>query len=414
MHSAAAILTPMKTIRLVFPLLILAACTDTEQPPGDDDDLGPGVGPVAVGEVDDIDPVEGFALDELSAPATSAVAAVAPDGSLFRAYIDGISGWPVVIDGVGQRHELPGGTHPEGNDAIAMVGSADGAMHVVSSGGGIIYYARLRDGVFDPTQSIAPVAARDATVAIAPGGDLVVAYVAEAPEGAAEPDRIQFVRGVPGVDGVQFGAPTVVNPECCVNEHGEPAEAMSAPSLAIGADGSTHVVYEWTTWSNTTIEYVNDVGGALNPPVKISEAAFVPCPSLAVDADNKAFVTFLEEPNRDVFLIEVDGGAVSERRSLYTTQEYLTMSMMVRDGAGRLHVLATDNTAAGGRLLYVAPDAPPDAPATEVTTVESPGFVEMTPRAGGLVVSPNGRLLVGYERVPRWSEMGAAEVAVSR
>jgi hypothetical protein len=38
----------------------------------------------------------------------------------------------------------------------------------------------------------------------------------------------------------------------------------------------------------------------------------------------------------------------------------------------------------------------------------------MTPRAGGLVVSPNGRLLVGYERVPRWSEMGAAEVAVSR
>ena len=90
------------------------------------------------------------------------------------------------------------------------------------------------------------------------------------------------------------------------------------------------------------------------------------------------------------------------------------MSMMVRDGAGDLHVLVTDNTAPGGRLLYIEPGADPMDLPIEVTTTESPGFVEMTPRAGGLLVSPAGNLIIGFERVPRWDEMGQAEVAVSR
>lgn len=140
----------------------------------------------------------------------------------------------------------------------------------------------------------------------------------------------------------------------------------------------------------------------------------MPCPALAIDENNVAYISFIEEPNRDVFLVEVEDDVASERRSLYTTQEYITMSMMVRDVAGDLHVLVTDNTAPGGRLLYVAPDADPMDLPIEVTTTESPGFVDMTPRAGGLLISPSGNLLIGYERILRWGETGQAEVAVSR
>jgi len=359
-------------------------------------------------------------------PAEGSVAAKNADGTIRYAYIDGTTQWPMVGALNGASVPLPGKPAPA--SAIAIVPSGDNGLHIVwQAADKILFVSQRADRSFGtvytfgvpPLEGTFPLTAinvHDPTIAIGPTGDVAIAFAYEVSENgvAYQPPRIAVAHGTAQAGNIVFGALEVASPGCCVSEWDEVAHTISGPSLAIGPDGATHVVYEWSSNFDTIVEYTHNRTGQFAAPIEVSRAAFVPCPSLAVDA-NGAYVTFLVEPNRRVFYVSIIDDVVSEHMVLYESSDYITMSMMARDATGNVHVAVQETTAAGGRLLYLKlppfSDEPELVEPTEITLMESPGFVELTPRAGGFTVTDAGDLLFGYERVPTWNEMGQAEVA---
>jgi hypothetical protein len=361
----------------------------------------------------------GFTLQPLMSPATSAVIAQADDGTLRYAYIDGVQHWPMLAGEGRAAQKLPGQTGVA--TGVALAAGSDGALHLAWDVEGRVMYVRWRDDEgFDAAQTLAVDRAHGATVAVAPGGDVVVAYTVDPRRGEDghpfEMPRVDIVSGVVGGAAVAFGEVRTVQPACCDDspiQGPEEVERMSGPSLAVGSDGAVHIVYEWQTFYDTTIQYAHDRDGEMSAPLTVSRAAFVPCPALAVGDDGTAHITFLEEFNVDIWYVSVSDGVVSERQSLYYSSNQITMTMMVRDVDGVMHIAFTEYGGTGGRLAYMTWDAElqgtlePDA----ITSEDGPGFIELSARAGGFGLSSDGRLLFGYERVASGGEMGGAEIA---
>jgi len=407
---------PGRLVSVCVLVLLSSACgSEVGTPP----DPPIGGGPVPPGTVG---AVGSFTVAPLAEGAVGPVVAVSFDGSLHAGWIDAATAWPVFAAAGEGPVPLPG--EPAPARTLAMAASLDGAVHLVWDGGGAIHYTHWHAGAFATPQILdAPeVGAREPTIAVAPAGDVVVAYTVDVTPPdvfPTEPALIRARRGRVSAGGDVVFAPAVVaNPGCCTwgaAPGGPTSVRVSGPTLVVAGDDSIHIIYEWTTSYDTVLEYTHDRGGAFSAPVGIEHAAYVPCPSLAVDGD-VAHVTYLLDDTRYVWYTTITGGVVAPKQSIYTAIDYATMAMMVRDASGALHVGVTEIGAAASRLVYLrAADGTMLTPPVVAASIESPAYLDLTPVSGGVVISPQGDLRFSFlSRGPLGDGAGTAQVATGR
>lgn len=412
-------------IRLWIPTAMVATgCVADNNIVGNDtdnNDLRPGAGPQAGpllpgGASDTLE----FRVGSFAVPGTSPVAVALADGTRLYGYVDD-AGQPYLTDGGGTRTQPPGTVAD--TTSIALASSRDGAVHVAWNPGDAIHYARrAANGSFGDAVVVAPDNAREPNLAIAHSGRVVVAYTRSWPD-ADEPraDSIMVAWGTVTQTGVVFGAADVANGECCVDEWAGPATAMSGPSLAIDESDSVHIVYEWSSFNATVVEYVHgDATGGYSTPLMISEAAFSPCPAINVDADG-AHISYILDHNRDVWYVNVRDGQKSEPVSIYQADGSVQLALMARDGNGSRHLVVSEWVYGGQNTLAQVAYYPVPDPALTVhypdplviKSVPDPGDVRLTPRAGGLSITPSGEILLTLERRDDVAVMGRAEAAIS-
>jgi hypothetical protein len=369
-------------------------------------------GPVRGGPVDII---EGFSVLPVAPDVRSPVTAVTPDGQTHVGYVRGEYGWPAVGTlGEDDAVDLPG--EQTSTQAVAMVASADGTLHLAwDADRRIRYVRRYPDGHFSEPVLLGEEPSREPNLALTRAGEVVVVWTHDTPpmDDVRTSPRVMVAEGAG--EPVAFGAPRIVNPSCCVNEFGDPADRMSGASLAIGPDDAVHVVYEWSSWSNTTIDYVREEGAGFSAPVQISNAAFIPCPALMVDEDG-AHITYLRELEPSVFYRNVVDGVAGEEIAVYTPEVgRVTMTMSVRDPEGVLHMGVTEEGATAVLSYMRLDDVHAPAEVTPIVEMEELGSrLELTPRAGGVLLTPDGRTLFTYLRMPGGEAQPWAELASGR
>lgn len=395
----------MKRLALLWVLFAVAGCTVDGGGPEGPGALGPVAG-VPVGVVSD------FSLSPLAAPAMRPVVAVGSNGAIHAAYIDGADQWPVLLQAGFDPTPLPGTIQP--TLALSMLASQDGALHIVWDPGTAIHYVRVEaSGFFHEPMVIVAEGAREPTIAMSQAGDVYVAYTEDSPA-VEQADRIMVARGQLQGTFAGFLPPEHVNADCCVDDIGNAAQVMSGPSMAIGDDGSVHVVYEWTGSFNTRIEYQHDRSGQFSAPLTISDVAFSPCPAIAVDG-NTTHITYIREYDRNIWHTTISNGELAQPTPIYEATDYPTMALMLLAPDGELHVGVTESRADGGHLSYIRVGAAPGALPVNVTQSEmASGFLDLTPATGGAVITPSGDVAFAYERVLRQGDMGQAEYAISK
>ncbi len=396
-----------RTLPLLCIALAACAALPDGPPPVDEpeDDLGGDLGG------DPADGEFGFESVELGDGALAPVSGVL-DGGLVHAWID--DGVVVVADADRSMTVSWNGSA----DAVALaVGPAD-RLHLAWSDGGEIHYLEVDPETLgdaacqEPPTVLDAGPARDPNLAVSEDGDVAVVWTEVLPP-EEQGVRAADISLVWRRDGV-FGPPRVVNEGCCESPEAGVATAMSGASLALGPGGEAHVVYEWQTWANTTIDYVHERGDGFSEPVVVSNVAYAPCPALAVD-DAGAHITFLTDGNRDVWYIRVQDGVATPRVSLYASEHFIDMALMSRDGAGVMHVAASQRSEEGGKLTYLSTTGDAASDPIVLGSEPEPGRLVLTPRAGGALASPDGDVLFSWTRRPDWQDDdGAGEVGWGR
>jgi hypothetical protein len=407
----------MRTASLMA-LVLLCACnsgvgsTTTDQPTPDHDPGQPTLPGNNPGNKPRGEPQpDGFDIYELSAAGRAPVVAVAPDGARHTGHITSagkalltMEGAPAVaLEGSGEAKR------------IAMTTGSDGSLHVVTDPGGTIQYQRIEaDGTMH-----APIAlqeGRSPTIALAAADEVVVAFTQDMPPdamGLPQTDRVLVARGQVSGTFAGFEEAVEANAGCCSTEFADAADTVSGPSLALGPDGAVHVVYEWMTFSNTTVDYVVETSpGQFAAPLPVAQAAFSPCPALAVD-EQGAHITYLLEFNQDVWYVNVDEAGIGEPVSLHHTDEGdIRLALMTRDAGGAMHVVAEerlwDDTT---RLSYLRVEDGVAAEPMLVTEAEGPTAFRLSPTAGGLAIDGD-ELLVPFTVAAEDSSV--AKMAVGR
>jgi len=376
-------------------------------------------------------PVEvssGFEFFDIASPALSPAVAIAPDATPLTAFVDMMDGWPRVR--VAHENEapvvVPGRQNfmvaGEVTNGVSLVAARDSTFHMVFDIAGKILYSRIEVGarthgahVSDPVV-VHDELARDASVAISATSEIVVAYTVDPSPDSPDSPVVMIARGEPSEDGAVFAEPVAVNPECCVDDFGEKRtpHAMSGPSLAIDAGGQAHVVYEWSVFGTTVIEYAHDDGATtVTQPIRVAEAAFSPCPALAIDDQGVAHVTYILEPQRNVWHVAIDDQETSERTSLYESDRFIYLALMKMDGSNQMHLAIKEADAdSGEKLTYVAVD---DGSQTQRIIAEQPdrGFFKLTSRTGGMVLVGD-ELYLPFERALDTEDHGYLELAIGR
>jgi len=305
-----------------------------------------------------------------------------------------------------------------GADAVALGVGPDGALHLAWSDDGEIHYKQVDserlgdDSCMEPPTVLTVGPARDPNLAVDANGDVAVVWTEVLPDGdlGVRPADISLTWRRDGV----FDDPRVVNEGCCTAEEAGAATAMSGASLAVGPGGRAHLVYEWMTWANTTIDYVHEAGDGFSDPVIVSNVAYAPCPALAVD-DAGAHVTFLTDGNRDVWYIRIVDGVATPRVSLFESEHFIEMALMSRDEAGVMHVVAAQRSEEGAKLTYLATTGAVASDPVVLGDAPDPGRLELTPRAGGALTTDDGDVLFSWTRRPDpQQDAGAGEVAWGR
>ncbi len=361
-----------------------------------------------------VSPISMFEQRTFAVEARSPVVAVTPDGVVHHAAIDAALMWPTITRDGAEPVALPGARAP--SMSLALVASADGALHATWDAGGAILYATIDPVTYAGAAQVIATEGYEPTLAIAPDGTIALAFTAEAPaaEDGKLPPRIMVATG--SVDGSQvvFGAAEHVNPACCESPNGGEIEKMSGASVAVAPDGTIHVTYEWSAWDSTTIEHVMGGAAGWSTVLVIDQVAFSPCPSITAD-ETGAHIVFLREGNSDVWYVHVSNdGVASATRSLYRSESFIRMAMLLQDAAGRQHIAITSTTRGQFQLEYLLAGTEVAEPIL-VTHVDRPAFLDLTPRAGGAIVSPSGRIHYAY-RISEDQRAfgGAAMVAVGR
>ena len=378
----------------------LIACGESPPPAGADRIVPDGPGTVLPGAVGD----PAFRVTPMMDDAASPVAAALPDGRIVYAAVDPARGWPVLVSDAGVRSAFPG--TGSGAESVALIGSRDGTLHAVWDAAGALYYANLAGDGSGDAERLVEREAKDPNVAIGPAGRVVVAYTRyedERPVGVVALSREED----------EFSAPVEVLPDCCHDElYGNDAEAISGASLVVDAEGFAHVVFEWAALGRAAIEYVRETRDGWSAPVRISDVAYLPCPALYVDGDG-AHITYIEERSPSVLYRRVRDGAVTEPELLYAPEAGWTrMALMTRDAAQALLLVVQEQVGGAERLVFLRRPGGSEDPAL-IASRAPPSHVTLTPRAGGLTVAPDGRLLLpwlAYESAG--DEGGRAEVAI--
>lgn len=362
--------------------------------------LAPTPGPIAQAPVVEVPGVEErFSVTTLSEGAASPVTAVTPELTLLYAYVDLETDWPVVGRvGGGDAVPLPG--DPGATASVAMVASADGTAHLLWDAGGVVRHVRWHpDGRFDEPQVLSEEGARDPNAAVGPDGELAVAWTRDLPldaEGERQPAIIEATRGVLAAGALSFEPTRLASEGCCRAEFGGPSNATSGPSVAVAPNGDMHLVWEWSTFSNTTIEHRSEADGFATSVV-ISDVAFSPCPALVVDEDGAHISYLVENWDNRVLYKRVLGGEIVEERALYSPDgAFPRLALMKRDEANVLHLGVVERVGGSDRLVYVRVEE--GETAHVISEVERPAQIHLTPRAGGAIIAPDGKMLLAYQR----------------
>lgn len=368
-----------------------------------------------------------FERKSVAEAAASPVAAYTEEG-VWYAYIDRNTRWPVLRSPEGEVVTIPEIVHEHGAKSLTMVASIDGALHLAFELDTAIYYThRTSEGSFSQLAMIEPYAAKEPTLALSQMGALVLAYTFDVSEalrragndlggGLGEPERIMVRRGVLQDRAVVFSDPQHANPDCCVDDLADKAHTVSGPSLAVDAAGTAHIVYEWMTDSTVTIEYLNDQSGRFQAhPLAVTNVGFFPCPAIGVDAQG-VHITYLEAGQEHAWYVRVVDGEMSSRQSIYQANDgHIFMVMMMLDSDGERHFTVHEETwgdDAALRILHVA---------TEDNELQEPqvslqfpveGSLQMTPRAGGAMIAPDGRLRLAFELTERPDAHASANILI--
>ncbi len=390
-------------MRVLAVLCLVAACVVAAcaNPTNDDplvfepqEPIDVHLGPIAVGIAPHVDD---FFMHYLPLEASEPVSTVSGDDfGLYYAFVSLTDQWPYIMRAEGVPRALPG--ERAETKAVAMASSADGTIHLVFDAGTQIRYVRMHpDGAFDAPVVLDNERAREPTLVISASNEVIIAWTRD----AADPSRsaeIVVVRGEPYAGAILFGAPRVANEDCCTDGEGNPALAMSGPSLALGPEGRAHVLYEWSSIFNTTIDYVveTEVGGAIDgfsTPLLVADAAFSPCPALHVTPDGVVHVTYIRDIETSVFYARIEDGYVFDQGAIFTPEAgRATLALMTFDPAGVMHVALSESR---GRIAYIRLEE--GVMMDEVTILDEEGATaRLTPRAGGFYVAPDGKPITAF------------------
>jgi len=173
------------------------------------------------------------------------------------------------------------------------------------------------------------------------------------------------------------------------------------PAIAMGPDGDIHVVWEgWTSVSWEILYSGKRPGGVWSSPVNVSNTSGASNrPAIAVGEDGTLHVVWHDEAGGDwdiLYSSRAPGGSWSPATNISNNAGWSFHPEIVVGGDGTLHVVWHDNTSKNWQILYVS--KPVDGPWSLPTPVWSSGGRSWF---AALAVGGEGYLhLVWEERTP--------------
>jgi hypothetical protein len=173
------------------------------------------------------------------------------------------------------------------------------------------------------------------------------------------------------------------------------------PAIAMGPGGDIHVVWEgWTSASWEILYSSKPVGGVWTSPVNISNTGGASNrPAIAVGEDGSLHVVWHDEASGAwdiLYASRAPGGSWSAATNISNNAGWSFQPEIVVGGDGSLHVVWHDHTSGNRQILYAS--KPVDGPWSPPTQVWSNGGTSSFP---ALAVGEDGYLhLVWEERTP--------------
>lgn len=355
--------------------------------PGSPEQEPEGLGPVTAGFVKSIERFDNSPL--LDGEGHNPVVAVGPDGRVHVAAINEQLGWPAFEDGF----PFPGQNRTDISTAMALVADSKGNLHATWTRGRDVLYAELdpedhRGGAVVVGQGQKP------NFALGADGRMFISFISYEDFELGIPPLVMVAEGRNG----EFSDPVVTQSE--PEWAGDPGQAtLSGASMAVDAQGDLHLVYGWTTRGRTVVEYVRTVDGVWSSNVRIADAAFSPCPDIALDSRGTAHIVYLLENNSRVMAARVRDGVVSEPYVVYGDAFNIYMAKIAIDSSDAIHLIVHSHYRDGkDRLHYVARPQSRGMKQVDIAFQDESQGLRLTPRAGGTVVGPNGKLYVPFVR----------------
>jgi hypothetical protein len=178
------------------------------------------------------------------------------------------------------------------------------------------------------------------------------------------------------------------------------------PAIAIGPGGAIHVVWEgWTSSSWEILYSGKDPGGVWTSPVNVSSTSGASDrPSIAVGEDGTLHVVWHDEASGAwdiLYSSRAPGGSWSAATNISNNEEWSFHPEIVVGEGGTLHVVWRDNTSGKWQILYAS--KPVDGPWSPPTPVWSDGGGSSF---AALAVGGDGYLHLAWaERTPDNSEI---------
>lgn len=331
---------------------------------------------------------------------SSPVVAVDDDGRRYLAAIDEATGWPTFIEPDGRQVPFPGGA-PGGSADLAMVLGPDDLLHAVWTTGSALYYARVHPDDAGRSESVQRLQAERAsapTLAVSEYGDVLILFV----DGfySRTPDKV--VASFSGSVERGFSGPTTVMPECCETWTGR---AWDVSIGTIRFDRSlASFGYSWSDDAGGWSAYVSQGRGFYEqgrvPSTRYAGHAGIVGPpmfsslfTLSASNDALAMTTLGRAPESETVL---------EAEGLDTLQ-------VAQDEAGQAHVVVSDRR----QLHYLRRMTRGDWMKHRAVAVGDGASIQLTPRAGGLVVTAS-RMYIPYTVLDENGQLAGIEVYEAR
>lgn len=232
------------------------------------------------------------------------------------------------------------GSESEFKHSPSVAVNAAGRVHVVYRGADQqIHYRRWRRKGWDPEETVPSPAARNyhAHVVTAPDGPPHVVFTAELGKGSATYAIMYTTR-----QENQWSEPVRLSTE----------PGAQVPRVAIGPDGTLHVVY--SSFATNQFYYTRNSGGGWSAPIAVAEGLV---PEIAVGPDGRVHaVWMLPKKPYGIFYGQVDKhGAFASRRIAKAHEQQLPT--LAPDSQGRVHIAWYRGDRGTNRLAYTRLEA---------------------------------------------------------